>query len=99
MEADGGIFAFLADFHGTIGVVRLNHPVTGMAGFRRGSLMVAEVGGIFSFDDALSGGSRGRPTPATRRRLGRPRQIAAPPPYLTVLEAGPPSERGRTCDH
>ncbi len=63
VASDGGIFAFAADFYGSMGAVRLNRPVSGMVGFSRGYLMVAEDGGIFSFGDASFHGSLGSNPP------------------------------------
>jgi hypothetical protein len=63
VASDGGIFAFDAEFHGSMGDVRLNKPVTGMVGFRHGYLMVAEDGGIFTFGDAAFAGSLGDSPP------------------------------------
>ena len=64
VATDGGIFAFDAEFYGSMGGVRLNRPITGMVGFRNGYLMVSEDGGIFTFGDATFEGSLGDRPPA-----------------------------------
>jgi SpoIID/LytB domain protein len=59
---DGGIFAFgNARFHGSMGGVRLNQPVVGMAATpdNGGYWQVARDGGIFSFGNAKFHGSTG----------------------------------------
>jgi hypothetical protein len=71
VAADGGIFAFDATFHGSMGSVRLNKPVTGMVPAPAGYLMVAEDGGIFAFGDVPFHGSLG----------------SAPPPWPVVAVA------------
>jgi hypothetical protein len=63
VASDGGIFTFGADFHGSMGGVRLNRPVTGMVGSAGGYLMVAEDGGIFTFGAADFHGSLGDSPP------------------------------------
>jgi ribosomal protein L24E len=64
VAADGGVFAFQADFRGSMGAVRLNKPVTGMVPFGNGYLMVGEDGGIFNFSDKAFHGSLGATPPA-----------------------------------
>ncbi|MDQ3757517.1 MAG: SpoIID/LytB domain-containing protein [Actinomycetota bacterium] len=59
---DGGIFAFgMARFHGSMGGIRLNQPVVGMAATpdNGGYWQVARDGGIFSFGNAKFHGSTG----------------------------------------
>ena len=58
---DGGIFAFNADFFGSMGGVRLNRPIVGMAGTPDGEgyYQVASDGGIFSWGSATFHGSTG----------------------------------------
>jgi hypothetical protein len=60
--ADGGVFAFGdAGFYGSLGGVRLNAPVVGMAATPdgRGYVLVAADGGVFAFGDAGFYGSLG----------------------------------------
>jgi ribosomal protein L24E len=64
VASDGGIFAFEAPFHGSMGSTRLNKPVTGMVRFGDGYLMVAEDGGIFNFSSRQFAGSLGDHPPA-----------------------------------
>jgi len=64
VASDGGIFAFDAEFHGSMGAIKLNKPVTGMVRFGNGYLMVGEDGGIFSFSDKKFLGSLGDNPPA-----------------------------------
>jgi hypothetical protein len=66
VASDGGIFAFSADFKGSMGGAKLNKPVTGMVRAGTGYLMVGEDGGIFDFSgDATSfKGSLGANPPA-----------------------------------
>jgi myo-inositol-hexaphosphate 3-phosphohydrolase len=64
VASDGGIFAFDADFRGSLGSVKLNKPVTGMVRYGKGYLMVGEDGGIFSFSDKTFVGSLGGNPPA-----------------------------------
>jgi hypothetical protein len=62
VASDGGIFSFGdAAFHGSMGAVRLNKPVDGMAATPSGNgyWLVASDGGIFSFGDAAFHGSMG----------------------------------------
>jgi hypothetical protein len=53
-------------FHGSLGAVKLNKPVTGMVGAGHGYLMVGEDGGIFDFSGTPDGskGSLGAYPPA-----------------------------------
>ena len=77
MAGDGGIFTFGdAPFLGSMGNVRLNRPVVGMAATRsgRGYWQVATDGGIFTFGDAPFLGSMGNV------RLNRPVVGMAPTP-------------------
>jgi hypothetical protein len=64
VASDGGIFAFGADFHGSMGDNRLAKPITGMVAFGNAYLMVAEDGGIFNFSDLEFMGSLGGTPPA-----------------------------------
>jgi SpoIID/LytB domain protein len=60
--ADGGVFSFgNAPFYGSMGGVRLNRPVVGIAATRDagGYWEVASDGGVFSFGDAPFHGSTG----------------------------------------
>ena len=62
LGADGGIFTFgAAQFHGSMGGVRLNAPVVGLAATDGGAgyWEVATDGGIFAFGDAPFHGSTG----------------------------------------
>jgi ribosomal protein L24E len=63
VAADGGIFAFNADFRGSMGGTRLNKPVTGMIAYGNGYLMVAQDGGIFNFSDRSFSGNLGSTPP------------------------------------
>jgi hypothetical protein len=59
VASDGGLFAFgdaVGHSYGSLGSVRLNQPVVGMAPTASGSgyWMVASDGGIFAFGDAVS---------------------------------------------
>ena len=60
-SADGGVFAFGAPFHGSLGGVRLNQPIVGIASTPSGNgyWLVAADGGIFAFGDARFFGSTG----------------------------------------
>jgi hypothetical protein len=49
VASDGGVFAFQADFRGSMGGTRLNKPIRGMIAYGSGYLMVGEDGGIFNF--------------------------------------------------
>ena len=66
VAADGGIFAFQADFKGSMGSARLNKPVTGMVRAGSDYLMVGEDGGLFDFSGTPDGfkGSLGANPPA-----------------------------------
>ncbi len=60
--ADGGIFALgRASFHGSMGGVRLNQPIVGLAATPDGGgyWEVAADGGVFAFGDAAFHGSMG----------------------------------------
>jgi hypothetical protein len=60
--SDGGVFSFgNAAFYGSMGGVRLNNPVVGMAATPSGLgyWLVASDGGVFSFGDAAFYGSMG----------------------------------------
>ncbi len=61
IAADGGIFDFNAPFDGSLGGLRLNAPVVGVATERGtdGYLMAAQDGGVFSFGSASFYGSLG----------------------------------------
>ena len=80
IAADGGIFAYEAQFRGSVpGVladgVTLNRPVIGGIAYGDGYLMVASDGGIFNFspqDFLGSLGSNPPPGPHRRRRRLRP---------------------------
>jgi hypothetical protein len=65
VASDGGIFAFDAPFHGSMGAVHLNKPISGLVPGRDGYLMVAEDGGIFSFGAVAFHGSLGATPPAS----------------------------------
>ena len=60
----GGIFAFSANFKGSMGDRKLAKPVTGMVPYGNGYMMVGEDGGIFNFSDKLFVGSLGASPPA-----------------------------------
>ena len=62
---DGGIFSFSIPFHGSMGAVRLNKPISGIVPGRGGYLMVAEDGGIFSFGQVTFHGALGATPPAS----------------------------------
>jgi ribosomal protein L24E len=55
VASDGGIFAFQADFKGSMGGMKRNRPVTGMVRAGSGYLMVGEDGGIFDFSGTSDG--------------------------------------------
>lgn len=60
--ADGGVFCFgSAGFHGSLGGVKLNAPIVGMAPTPSGNgyYLVAEDGGVFCFGDCTFRGSMG----------------------------------------
>jgi hypothetical protein len=60
--SDGGVFSFGdAQFYGSLGALKLNKPVVGIAATpdQKGYWMVASDGGIFSFGDAQFYGSTG----------------------------------------
>jgi outer membrane protein assembly factor BamB len=62
VASDGGTFSFgLAGFHGSLGDVRLNAPIVGMAptAYGRGYWLVGTDGGVFAFGDARFYGSTG----------------------------------------
>src|SRR5436190_10846331 len=62
LGADGGVFSFgTAQFYGSTGGMKLNRPVTGMAGTPGGLgyWLVASDGGIFAYGDAAFYGSTG----------------------------------------
>jgi len=63
VAADGGVFAFAADFRGSMGGRPLNRPVTGMVRYGNGYLMVGEDGGIFNFSPQPFAGSLGANPP------------------------------------
>ena len=68
-RADGGVFSFGdAAFHGSMGNVRLNAPMVGIAATPdgRGYWLVAADGGVFSFGDAAFYGSIGNDPPSPR---------------------------------
>jgi hypothetical protein len=77
VASDGGIFAFQADFRGSLGDVALNRLITGMVRFGAGYLMVGEDGGIFNFSDRPFVGSLGANPPA--------RPIVSVAPFLAVV--------------
>jgi len=61
-SADGGVFAYgAAGFYGSLGSLRLNGPVVGIAATPdgKGYWLVAMDGGVFSFGDAQFYGSMG----------------------------------------
>jgi hypothetical protein len=60
VAADGGIFTFGdATFHGSLGGIHLDAPITGMASTPSGNgyWLVAADGGMFTFGDAHFYGS------------------------------------------
>ena len=61
VAADGGIFAFNTPFLGSMGGVRLNSPIVGMAARPDGNgyWMVAADGGIFAFNAPFRGSTGG----------------------------------------
>jgi NlpC/P60 family len=61
VASDGGVFSRQAPFYGSLGGIRLNQPVVGMASTPtgRGYWLVASDGGVFSFGDAGFHGSTG----------------------------------------
>jgi hypothetical protein len=68
VAADGGIFAFDAEFRGSVpGALqpgqRLAKPVIGAIAYGNGYLMVASDGGIFAFSDRPFLGSLGNTPP------------------------------------
>ena len=78
MASDGGLFAFTAPFHGSMGGQPLNKPIVGMAYdyVTGGYYEVASDGGLFAFDSAVQR-LDGRPAPqqaggGDRLRLSRP---------------------------
>ena len=64
VASDGGIFAFDAGFHGSMGGTRLNQPITGMVRYGDGYLMAASDGGVFDFSALAFAGSLGGNPPA-----------------------------------
>jgi ribosomal protein L24E len=64
VASDGGIFAFQADFKGSMGGKPLAKPVTGMVPYGNGYMMVAEDGGIFNFSSQQFLGSLGGSPPS-----------------------------------
>ncbi|MEM9713398.1 MAG: hypothetical protein AAGA17_14370, partial [Actinomycetota bacterium] len=60
----GGIFAFEAEFLGSMGGQLLNAPVVGAIAFGDGYLLVAADGGLFNFSDQEFLGSLGGDPPA-----------------------------------
>jgi ribosomal protein L24E len=64
VASDGGIFAFDAPFHGSMGGQKLNKPISGMVRYGDGYLMVGSDGGIFNFSSAAFVGSLGDKPPA-----------------------------------
>ena len=61
VASDGGVFAFGdAGFHGSLGELKLNQPIIGMAGTPdgKGYWLVASDGGVFAFGSAGFFGSR-----------------------------------------
>jgi hypothetical protein len=63
VASDGGLFAYHAAFHGSMGGTPLNAPVVGMAydPATGGYWEVASDGGIFSFDAPFYGSMGGKP--------------------------------------
>ena len=59
----GGIFAFDAPFHGSMGGTKLNQPISGMVTYGDGYLMVGADGGIFNFSSLPFSGSLGDKPP------------------------------------
>jgi len=57
--ADGGVFTFGAEYHGSLGGVRLNAPIVGISGRESGYRLVGADGGVFSFGDHKFFGSMG----------------------------------------
>ena len=57
VAADGGLFAVHAPFHGSVGGIKLNSPIVGMAhdAATGGYYEVAADGGIFAFDAPFHG--------------------------------------------
>ena len=63
VDSDGGVFAFGgAGFYSSMGGVRLNAPVVGVAATSdgHGYWLAASDGGVFAFGDAPFGGSMAR---------------------------------------
>jgi len=62
-----------AGYHGSMGAVRLNKPVTGIAATPSGNgyHLVAADGGVFNFGDAHSAGSMGNVRRRSLRNLSR----------------------------
>ena len=54
---DGGVFAFGAPYRGSLGSVRLNAPIVGMAACGNGYFLVSSDGGVFDFADCPFYGS------------------------------------------
>jgi ribosomal protein L24E len=65
VSRDGGIFAFDAEFRGSMGGRALNRPVIGALAYGDGYLMVGSDGGIFSFSSQPFLGSLGASPPST----------------------------------
>jgi hypothetical protein len=65
VASDGGIFAFDAPFHGSMGATPLNKPISGIVPGKAGYLMVGEDGGIFAFGNVAFHGSLGAKPPAS----------------------------------
>ncbi len=95
-SSSGGVFSFGARFYGSMGGVRLNAPVVGIAAVPGGGgyWEVASDGGVFSFGDARFYGSASYtpPAPAATHVIIPPDNpgdsIPPVPDYLTACSAG-----------
>ena len=90
VASDGGIFAFDAAFHGSMGATRSTSRSRAWCPATAGYLMVAEDGGIFAFGDVAFHGSLGANPPACPV-VAVALLPAGPSPATTTTTTPPPA--------
>jgi hypothetical protein len=101
VATDGGIFAFGdAGFHGSLGSVKLNQPITSVAATAGGGYwMIGGDGGIFTFGDAAFHGSLPGMASTSARTGKRIRATAGGAGYYILGDDGQVFSFGAAAPH